>query len=1377
MEKISMESSDSQYVEVSSRVASLSDFLRNERNSEAYKRRIQEGLIAHIRVAIHGSILRKIVDLMTLTLDEPAAIDTFIAENRAILFQLALASIALKMPTITITLRDAITTGIKGKTTDEIRAYFEIAETRNVVLSEEDEEGFELVASVVDRERTQKLPQIADRDSLVTACHFCKQEFSMTLRKHHCRKCFRVFCNNCANELVDMPDTERTRAEDLIGTSALTKVRNFIWVLTLKRNPLTAARLCSVCVFEQNQDVRVTGTTDVFRLCGLELPELMALRGVCLSWTWAAEMCVNDITLLLDTLPTHVFSLEECELLWANRAHFVGHNRWLVQLLRSVDWTDKSRADAVGALLEDGTRHCDCRLLRCAKCQPTLTFADAYELLVARPPVAAPKVRAALVRVLRTAEMDDLYSFLPGLVRALADEPAPRASALFSFLMETASSDCEFGVQLYWALYVASLDKKNSVLFSVLRDLLLATLASSAGMGRVDELLSGMELVAILREHTSKPTLQEVIDELGPALARAGVLSATQSVRLPVSPLFEAVGLSAEGIRRLPSSVAPILLPFVGTKHAPALSPANGYSVATSGVGASRAADALADSGAAATASSTVSSSSSQPLPFSAAAAAASPTAAGPATTAAHAGQPKTATGGQAKRTASLSTSPAARGPVSSVRANQLKVAFKKEDMRKDWIVQGLLSYMHRCLARDKIEVPVLTYRVLPTSDVDGLVEWVPDSMTLTEIETSYHKNIQNYLVNNNDNVQVSHVRRTFMKSLAASMIMTFLLLVGDRHKENMMIHHSGTFFHIDYGYVLGEDPKPMLRLNLALKSEMIDALGGEGNPLYLEFRQFTTTIYNSLRKHASTIISMMMLLLHSLPEIKSGCDVKLLEQELITRFAVGRSDQEAEEMLRLYMDGDLEAVIRGPLHDRMHEIPRNVQHVATKVGEQVRLLADAAVGLVGFAAEAASRHLPSFLPGLYGAAGAVPDHPWLQGEAEDSDHEDPLASMTECLVQSDAPSPSATSRPDTPDTPDAPAPAMALPMREPVVASGVVARGAASEKEKNAVTSAQALASPPSPALNPATSSLPTSSLTPAPAPAPSPAPAPQLACFPPSFPEPAPLLASGGAPRSLPRSSPPRELLSGPATHAPPLVSSSPPAALPPRAAHAPQRALGSSPRADAVLGTPFASPARQAVPFPPPTTAAFPSAASPPKNAPLPHAPSMLSSSPRSALPPAQPTGLGSSGSGMAQMPPRYVPSYINSISHPLQAPPPAPPSAHLVSLSPPPPLLPGPSSTVRPALMDFNLFDMPPRAPAAPSSTTHAPLLPRADPPAPSSSSGTSSFFSSSRAPTMKQTPAPAARPASSHVRGPQRWRVESGSPELSDDNFEDTQDSL
>lgn len=71
-------------------------------------------------------------------------------------------------------------------------------------------------------------------------------------------------------------------------------------------------------------------------------------------------------------------------------------------------------------------------------------------------------------------------------------------------------------------------------------------------------------------------------------------------------------------------------------------------------------------------------------------------------------------------------------------------------------------------------------------------------------------------------------VSKVYRKSLVAYTVISYLLGFGDRHKDNIMMSETGHFFHIgprsapprfspscspaaDYGYVLGQDVKPMM--------------------------------------------------------------------------------------------------------------------------------------------------------------------------------------------------------------------------------------------------------------------------------------------------------------------------------------------------------------------------------------------------------------------------------------------------------------------------------------------------------------------------------------------------------------------------------------
>lgn len=70
-------------------------------------------------------------------------------------------------------------------------------------------------------------------------------------------------------------------------------------------------------------------------------------------------------------------------------------------------------------------------------------------------------------------------------------------------------------------------------------------------------------------------------------------------------------------------------------------------------------------------------------------------------------------------------------------------------------------------------------------------------------------------------------VINNYVKSCAGYSIICYILGVGDRHLHNLLLCENGRMFHVDFGFILGRDPKPMPP-SMKLTSDMINAMGGQ---------------------------------------------------------------------------------------------------------------------------------------------------------------------------------------------------------------------------------------------------------------------------------------------------------------------------------------------------------------------------------------------------------------------------------------------------------------------------------------------------------------------------------------------------------------------
>ncbi|XP_032008317.1 phosphatidylinositol 3-kinase catalytic subunit type 3 isoform X2 [Hylobates moloch] len=178
-------------------------------------------------------------------------------------------------------------------------------------------------------------------------------------------------------------------------------------------------------------------------------------------------------------------------------------------------------------------------------------------------------------------------------------------------------------------------------------------------------------------------------------------------------------------------------------------------------------------------------------------------------------------------------------------------VIFKHgDDLRQDQLILQIISLMDKLLRKENLDLKLTPYKVLATSTKHGFMQFIQSVPVAEVLDTE--GSIQNFFrkyapSENGPNGISAEVMDTYVKSCAGYCVITYILGVGDRHLDNLLLTKTGKLFHIDFGYILGRDPKP-LPPPMKLNKEMVEGMGGTQSEQYQEFRKQCYTAFLHLR-------------------------------------------------------------------------------------------------------------------------------------------------------------------------------------------------------------------------------------------------------------------------------------------------------------------------------------------------------------------------------------------------------------------------------------------------------------------------------------------------------------------------------------------------
>jgi Phosphatidylinositol 3- and 4-kinase len=137
------------------------------------------------------------------------------------------------------------------------------------------------------------------------------------------------------------------------------------------------------------------------------------------------------------------------------------------------------------------------------------------------------------------------------------------------------------------------------------------------------------------------------------------------------------------------------------------------------------------------------------------------------------------------------------------------------DDLRQDQLVIMMIQLMDGLLKRAALDLCLTPYSILATSPTSGLVAFVEGSVPISQVLSQHNNSILQFFQASAPQSGAKfdvkpEVLSTYLRSLAGYCVITYLLGVGDRHLDNILLRSTGHFFHIDFGFIFGRDPKPL---------------------------------------------------------------------------------------------------------------------------------------------------------------------------------------------------------------------------------------------------------------------------------------------------------------------------------------------------------------------------------------------------------------------------------------------------------------------------------------------------------------------------------------------------------------------------------------
>ncbi|KAI9530895.1 Phosphatidylinositol 4,5-bisphosphate 3-kinase catalytic subunit delta isoform [Dissostichus eleginoides] len=273
------------------------------------------------------------------------------------------------------------------------------------------------------------------------------------------------------------------------------------------------------------------------------------------------------------------------------------------------------------------------------------------------------------------------------------------------------------------------------------------------------------------------------------------------------------------------------------------------------------------------------------------------------------------------------------------VQEDMVGIIFKSgDDLRQDMLTLQMIQLMENLWKKEGLDLRMIPYGCLSTGNKMGLIEVVKNSDTIANIQrnssnsaatAAFNKDaLLNWLKSKNPEDKLEQAIEEFTLSCAGYCVATYVLGIGDRHNDNIMIRETGQLFHIDFGHFLGNFKRKLginrERVPFILTYDFVHVIqqGRTNNSEKFErFREYCERAYKILCRNGTLFVNLFaMMKAAGLPELTSFKDIQYLKDSL----ALGKSEEEALKNFKVKFNEALRESWKTKVNWMMHSLAKD---------------------------------------------------------------------------------------------------------------------------------------------------------------------------------------------------------------------------------------------------------------------------------------------------------------------------------------------------------------------------------------------------------------------------------------------------------------------